>query len=460
MQVGGELVAGVFEPGLTVNGVPVGTEAYVDHVLQKKVAELVSDNNQITNLLRARDPYALWSIVRLCRAPQFQHWMRYLDPARTIAAAAPLQDSLNDMTSAAAGSNEWRTNPVIERRVRLAISQGGGGIRALEDVAPAAFLGGLLQIAPMLLDRVSSTGGVVPGWAPWAAGALGAGLYDHGRGCNGRWTTMLSAQCAATGKPIMWATGLVDSFYQVRNDMLREGDGRDGTPWADGITVDDFGQGLSDRHAQRAITKMRESPRALNYLNDMLHRPSMDPHRVSYLEVSRKDEGAAIRTVLSTWPSAHRPLLPVQWITGFALIFGMRIPALATFVGAPIGTRHGASVCDAWGYKVSSAVLPGDGWRTRHDAINWSFSRFSTACQVPMTVEVYNLLCQHISQGGAAALHGHPVPPQPARQDPGRHHPPRSGRPVRGENHLGLAHALRPPWQPQRGGSPRGEDQR
>ena len=75
--------------------------------------------------------------------------------------------------------------------------------------------------------------------------------------------------------------------------MLREGAGRDGTLWADGITVDDFGQGLSDRHAQRAITKMRERPRALNYLNEVLHRPSMDPHRVSYLEVSRKDAGAA-----------------------------------------------------------------------------------------------------------------------------------------------------------------------
>ena len=50
--------------------------------------------------------------------------------------------------------------------------------------------------------------------------------------------------------------------------------------------------------------------------------------------------------------------------------------------------------------RLKQGTLPGDGWRTRHDAINWSFSRFSTACQVPMTVEVYNLLCQHISQGG------------------------------------------------------------
>ena len=101
----------------------------------------------------------------------------------------------------------------------------------------------------MLLDRMCSTVVTVPGWVPFLAGALGAGLYDHGR----------SAWHAGALRPANPSCGRVTLWMRsstVRNDMLRSGDGRAGTPWANGSTVDDFGQGLGDRHAQRAITKI------------------------------------------------------------------------------------------------------------------------------------------------------------------------------------------------------------
>ena len=43
--------------------------------------------------------------------------------------------------------------------------------------------GGRGGVAPMPLDRMSSTGLIVPGWAPFASDALGAGMHvrDQGR---------------------------------------------------------------------------------------------------------------------------------------------------------------------------------------------------------------------------------------------------------------------------------------
>ena len=45
-------------------------------------------------------------------------------------------------------------------------------------------------------------------------------------------------------------------------------------------------------------------------------------------------------------------------------------------------------------------------WREKHDAFNWALGRFATACQVLMTIEFHNLLCQHISQPGRLHFSG------------------------------------------------------
>ena len=90
-----------FEPGLTVNGVPIGSPGYIDSVLRAKVSSLVGDDVKITDLLRGRDPHALWATLRLCRAPQLQHWLRCLPPSVVAPHLAPMQASLDDMTTAA-----------------------------------------------------------------------------------------------------------------------------------------------------------------------------------------------------------------------------------------------------------------------------------------------------------------------------------------------------------------------
>jgi hypothetical protein len=72
--------------------------------------------------------------------------------------------------------------------------------------------------------------------------------------------------------------------------------------------------------------------------------------------------------------------------------------------GSKIGSTRWT--CDKFGHRLTATQVPGDHWRERHDAFNWALGRFATACQVPTTIEVCNLLCQHISQPGRLHFSG------------------------------------------------------
>lgn len=69
---------------------------------------------------------------------------------------------------------------------------------------------------------------------------------------------------------------------------------------------------------------------------------------------------------------------------------------LSTFTGADIGNTR--RKCDDHGYQLMAAALKGDGWRWRHDAVNWSVESIASAMGVRTTVEVYNLFSRHMSQ--------------------------------------------------------------
>ena len=97
--------------------------------------------------------------------------------------------------------------------------------------------------------------------------------------------------------------------------------------------------------------------------------PVLDPRRMACMEVAAREEGACVRTIFSTWPTAARRMLPDQWIVGACLCFGLRIPVLSTFVGATIGNTDRA--CDACGVELMTAQTGGDGFRHKNDAVNW-----------------------------------------------------------------------------------------
>ena len=246
---GGVMANGMFEPGMTVNGVPVGTTGFVTAILGEKVDALVSDNKKIVTLLQDADPQALWSLVRLCRHPQALHWLRHLPPSATSQPFQPLQTSLDEMVTAAAGSSEWRTDPITSRRMASGVGFGGGGLIRLQDLAPLAFLGGLFSVAKLLVDHIGEAGVVIKGWADPVYGQLfGAGAFDAAHKGVGSYTTFLQVQDAAG---VRWgrAQAMVDEWTELRNGMTPAA--RAGTPFA--RPVQDSGHELGKE--QRALTQ-------------------------------------------------------------------------------------------------------------------------------------------------------------------------------------------------------------
>jgi hypothetical protein len=205
---------------------------------------------------------------------------------------------------------------------------------------------------------------------------------------------------ATTGHPSSFASGIRESYAAIRAELAD--DELAGSMFED-RPVQDFGHG-HEAHVQRKLTKTRERPRIARCRLKMMSLDPMHPSRMSFLEASGQAEGAAVRAVLSSWPSASRPFTPIQWVTGFELLFGCPITALAQFEGSRIGSTKWT--CDKHGHRLTATQVRGDHWRERHDAVNWALGRFATACQVPMTIEVYDLLCQHISQPGRLHFSG------------------------------------------------------
>ena len=80
------------------------------------------------------------------------------------------------------------------------------------------------------------------------------------------------------------------------------------------------------------------------------------------------------------------------------MYFGLPSPACRQLVGQTIG-RTGARL-DAYGFNLTAAQLPGDGWRTQHDVLKWRLTEDARELGVRCRTEVYGLFAACIPQEG------------------------------------------------------------
>ena len=66
------------------------------------------------------------------------------------------------------------------RRLRLPSIYYGCGLRTLEDVTPAAFVGTICQIMPRMIDRMTANGEIASGFLTCLGPLLGTGSFDAG----------------------------------------------------------------------------------------------------------------------------------------------------------------------------------------------------------------------------------------------------------------------------------------
>ena len=76
ITLAGEVVSGVFERGVMVFGVPVGSPAYVTYKLRERAGIITADTRRIAVVLRS-DRQALWSALRLSMTQRFSYQQQH-----------------------------------------------------------------------------------------------------------------------------------------------------------------------------------------------------------------------------------------------------------------------------------------------------------------------------------------------------------------------------------------------
>ena len=72
MKMAGCLIDKAFHSGFLCYGVPVGSDAYVQHMLDKKIDEIEEDAKKSVDILQ-EERQALWAILRSSIAQQFDY---------------------------------------------------------------------------------------------------------------------------------------------------------------------------------------------------------------------------------------------------------------------------------------------------------------------------------------------------------------------------------------------------
>ena len=101
---------------------------------------------------------------------------------------------------------------------------------------------------------------------------------------------------------------------------------------------------------------------------------------------------------VSAWPNMEFQFSNPEFREVATFYFGLPSPACAARVGERIGNSR--EVLDAYGNRLTTLALPGDGWRTQHDAIKWRLVQDAREMHVRMRHEVYGLFAECIPQQG------------------------------------------------------------
>ena len=382
VQVGRVTLADGHEArGITVGGVPLGEERFVSHHLSCKVDVMLSNMSIITSKLRDRHLQALWSVTYHCIQHQFQYWVQHCSPEVVLPMATRADEALLGVARCCISDNLGR-DALSLGRLRLPARRYGAGLRSLAQLAPAAFLGTLCRTVPLLADRVVS-GRLVAGFMPLL-------------------TQALEVDPAVGNDPLM----RIQAFSQTRSALAAAFH----TAWDQilGETRNLGEESLAEvfcraarqgKGVQHALTSFREKARFQALDVELRGLAATDMRKAAWLNVDR------FSTVwVSAWPTEDLQFSSPEFREMSTFYFGLPSPACAAHVGEPIANRR--TTLDAYGTRLTTLTLPGDGWRTQHDAIKWRLVQDAREMSFRLREEVYGLFAACIPQAGRAQADG------------------------------------------------------
>jgi hypothetical protein len=148
---------------------------------------------------------------------------------------------------------------------------------------------------------------------------------------------------------------------------------------------------------QKAITKQRELAKFQQLDVEIRALPNDDMRRAAWLNLN-----SFSTTWVSAWPDRDAFLSNAEFGEVSTFYFGLPSPACRALTGQRIGSLR--TVLDSHGCRLTTARLPGDGWRTQHDTIKWLLTEDMRHMSVRSTTEVYGLFAPLIPQHGRNQL--------------------------------------------------------
>ena len=256
----------------------------------------------------------------------------------------------------------------------------------MTELSPAAFLGSMCRVVPLLADRLGADGMLIPGFLPDLTQALGIPIGEPV-------DAMTRIRAFAFTQSHMAA-----AFRQAWNMVESEA-----PLLPDDTLATRVGQAASAADSvQRAITRWREKI-GFQQLDVLIRALApTDMRRSAWLNADR------LSTVwVVAWPTEELQFSNPEFREVATFYFGLPSPACVGRVGEPIGTTR--QVVDPYGVRLTTAKLPGDGWRRQHDTLKWRLEKDADAMHLRLRCEVFGLFADCIPQRRRGELYGMPV---------------------------------------------------
>ena len=186
---------------------------------------------------------------------------------------------------------------------------------------------------------------------PLLAPTLGLNAFDVGD--DAPWFTPF----LQSGTPL--ADSLAGSWHTLQIEV------RD-SPGPLSVPAHIAGRGVAK--LQRAITAQREARRFQEL--DVFVR-SLAPDDMRHAAWVNLDRFST--TWVTAWPCRDAYLSNAEFMEVSSWYFGLPSPACSPRAGERIGNTR--LVLDRYGSLLTTAHLPGDGWRTQHDSLKWRLWR-------------------------------------------------------------------------------------
>ena len=378
------LANGTHACGIEIGGTPLGDEHYVQAYLDGKAADLLSKFNTVSNKLRDRHSQSLYTITYYSFTSVFQYWLQHCYPVEVQQAARRVDNALFQVAQTCI-PGLTAADELTMRRLQLPARCFGGGLRSMEDVAPAAFLGTLCKSLPKFLNtRVN--GYEVPGFLHMLAPVLGERSFERHHE-DQRFATFLQS-----GTPM--AHAMASAWAQLQREVGGQVQGP--------LAMPAVAAGRNDGKLQKALTKQRELTRFQQLDVALRSLPQDDMRAVAWTNLDKFST-----TWVAAWPDRDACMSNAEFAEVTATYFGLPSPACQHMVGERIASLR--TVLDPYGCRLAAAQVPGDGWRTQHNALKWRISQDMREMHMRATTEVYGLFAPLIPQAGRSRLNQQPA---------------------------------------------------